>query len=290
VDRHDVDGEDGGLLLRIGVGPIAAGFAAFAIGFIFCLGLTLDTERANVGSRADARDSSVSSTIRPQPVDSRMPSATAGWDIRGDRAHLASLQRGTVAELASEGSGNQSEPARAAFAERFSFDQPNPPNSSLQRSFLSASFDDRHIGDILPPGAAISSVRVAPPAAAPRVAAAAVPVPRPAPKRPSESRFQLASASDTSVSLAYAPSGLAKSLATPFTLLAFGADETAVSAFEQTASALSVPLKIRRDSFEAGRQAYASRLVLVRPDQYIAWCGSDAPPDIANVMRKVTGM
>jgi hypothetical protein len=75
-----------------------------------------------------------------------------------------------------------------------------------------------------------------------------------------------------------------------FTLLAFGADETAVSAFEQTASALSVPLKIRRDSFEAGRQAYASRLVLVRPDQYIAWCGSDAPPDIANVMRKVTGM
>jgi hypothetical protein len=221
VDRHDVDGEDGGLLLRIGVGPIAAGLAAFAIGFISCLGLTLDTERANAGSRADARDSSVSSTIHPKLVDSRTPSATAGWDIRGDRAHLASLQTGTVTELASEESGNQSElpPARAAFAERFSFDQPDPPNSFLQRSFLSASFDDRHIGDILPPGAAISSVRVAPPAAAPRVAAAAVPVPRPAPKRPSESRFQLASASDTSVSLAYAPSGLAKSLATPGSFL-----------------------------------------------------------------------
>jgi hypothetical protein len=75
-----------------------------------------------------------------------------------------------------------------------------------------------------------------------------------------------------------------------FTLLAFGADETAVSAFEQTASALSVPLKVVRDSFEEGRQAYASRLVLVRPDQYIAWCGSDAPPDIAGVLRKVAGM
>ena len=195
--------------------------AAFAIGFISCLDLTLDTERANAGSRADARDSSVSSTIHPKLVDSRTPSATAGWDIRGDRAHLASLQTGTVAELASEESDNQSEPppARAAFAERFSFDQPNPSNSSLQHSFLSASFDHRHIDDILPPGAAISSVPVAPPAAATRVAAAAVPVPRPAPKRPSEPRFQLASASDTSASLAYAPSGLAKSLAIPGSFL-----------------------------------------------------------------------
>ena len=111
---------------------------------------------------------------------------TAGSDIRGDRAHLASLQTGTVAELAFKESDNRSEPppARAAFAERFSFDQPNPPNSSLQRSSLSASFDDRHIGDILPSSAAISSAPVAPPAAAPRVTAAAVPVPRPAPKRP----------------------------------------------------------------------------------------------------------
>ena len=37
---------------------------------------------------------------------------------------------------------------RAAFAERFLFDQPNPPSSSLQRSFLSASFDDRHNVDV----------------------------------------------------------------------------------------------------------------------------------------------
>jgi hypothetical protein len=221
VDRHGVDGEDGGLLLRIGMGPIAAGLAAFAISFISYSGLTPDTERANAGSRADARDSSISSTIHSKLVDFRTASATAGSDIKGDRARLASLQTGTVAELASEESDNHSEPppARAAFAERFSFDQPNPPNLSLQPSFLSAYFDDRHIGDILPPGAAISSVPVAPPAAAPRVAAAAVPLPRPAPKRPSESGFQLASASDTSLSLAYAPSGLAKSLATPGSFL-----------------------------------------------------------------------
>jgi hypothetical protein len=191
------------------MGPIAAGLAAFALGFISSLWLTLDTERAKSGSRADARDSSVSSTIHPKLVDFRTASATAGSHIRGDRAHLASLQTGTVAVLASEESDNRSEPppGHAAFAERFSFDQPNPPNLSLQPSFLSASFDDRHVGDSLPPGAAVSSV-------------AAVPVPRPAPKRPSESGFQLASASsDTSVSLAYAPSGLAKSLAFPGSFL-----------------------------------------------------------------------
>jgi Protein of unknown function (DUF2778) len=205
----------GDLLLRIGVGPIAAGLAAFAISFISYLWLTPDTERANAGSRADARDSFVSGTIHPKLVDFR--TATAGSDIKGDRAHLASRQTGTVAELAFNESDNRSEPppARAAFTERFSFDQPNPPNASLQRSYLLASVDDRHIGNVLPPGAATSSVPVAPPAAAPRVAATTVPVPRPAPKRPSESRFQLASASNTSVSLAYAPSGPAKSSAIP---------------------------------------------------------------------------
>jgi hypothetical protein len=221
VNRHGVDGKDGGLLHRIGVGPIAAGLAAFALGFIASLWLTPDTERANAGSRADARDSSVSSSIHPKRDDFRTASATAGSDIRGDRAHLTSLQTGTVAELASEESDNRSEPppGRAAFAERFSFDRPNPPNLSLQPSFRSASFDDRPIGDVSTPGAAASSVSVAPPAAAPRVATAAVPVPRPAPKRPPESGIQLASASDTPVSLAYAPSGLAKSLALPGSFL-----------------------------------------------------------------------
>ena len=121
-------------------------------------------------SRAHARKLSVSSTIHPKMVDFRTASATSGWDIRGDRAHLAGPSNGNRCELASEESDDRSEPppARAAFAERFSFDQPNPPNSSWQRSSLSASFDDRHIGDILPSSAAISSAPVAPTAAAPR--------------------------------------------------------------------------------------------------------------------------
>lgn len=185
-------------MLRAGLGPIAAGLAAFAIGFISYLWLTPDTEWANAGSRADAR-TSASSTIHP-----------------GDRGQLASHQTGTVAESTFEETDNRSAPqVRAVFAERFSFDQASPPNASLQRSHLLASFDDRYVDNIVPPGAAISSGPIALPAAAPRVAAATIPLPRPAPKRPSESGFQLASASDTPVSLAYAPSDPAKSSTIP---------------------------------------------------------------------------
>jgi hypothetical protein len=200
-------------LLRIGVGPIAAGLAAFAVGFVSYLCLTLDTEMASAGSRVDARNSSISATIHPKLVDFR--AANAGSGIKGDYGHLAGRQAGAVAETASEEADNRPEPALSAFAERFSFDQPSPANSSSQRSYLSTSFNDRFIGDISRPRVAISSALVAPPAAAPRVAAAPIPVARPAPKRPSKSGFQLASVSDTPVSLAYAPSDPEKSSAIP---------------------------------------------------------------------------
>lgn len=182
-DRHGRDEKDGGLLLRIGVGPIAAGLAAFAVGFSSYLWLTLDAETVNAGSRAEARDSSVS-------------------------VHLATRQTRAVAELASMESDDGAEPpARSAFAERFSLDQPAPSNSSLQHAYLSSSFADRFVGEIPPSRAAVPSALLTTPAVAPRVAAVAVPVPaaRPTPKRSSKSGFQLASASETSVSLAYAP-------------------------------------------------------------------------------------
>jgi hypothetical protein len=206
-------GEDGGLLLRTGVGAIAAGLAAFAVGFSSYLWLTLDTETAIAGSRADIGDSTVAVTIQPKLVRT----ANAGSDVKGDRMHLASRHTAAVAELGSEQPDIRSEPppARSAFAERFSFDQPGSPNASLQRSDLAAAFDDRFIGDIPPTRAPISFALVAPPAAAPRVAAVPVPVARPAPKQPSRSGFQLASASDAPVSLAYAPSDPERSSAIP---------------------------------------------------------------------------
>jgi hypothetical protein len=74
-----------------------------------------------------------------------------------------------------------------------------------------------------------------------------------------------------------------------FTLIALGADDGAVRAFEDTAQSLLVPLKVIRDSYEGDLKAYEARLVLVRPDQYVAWAGDDAPADVLRTLRTATG-
>ena len=74
-----------------------------------------------------------------------------------------------------------------------------------------------------------------------------------------------------------------------FTLLAFDGEERTVAAFETAARALRVPLKIVRDTYDNGRTAYAAKLILVRPDRYVAWLGDGAPTDTTAVMRKVAG-
>jgi hypothetical protein len=43
------------------------------------------------------------------------------------------------------------------------------------------------------------------------------------------------------------------------------------------------------DTFTGGREAYESRLILVRPDRHVAWTGDKAPADQEYVMRLVTG-
>jgi 4-hydroxyisophthalate hydroxylase len=74
-----------------------------------------------------------------------------------------------------------------------------------------------------------------------------------------------------------------------FTLLAFGVENRAVAAFEQAAGSLNVPLKILRDSYADGRTKYESRMILLRPDQFVAWVGDSPPADTHAIMRKVTG-
>jgi 4-hydroxyisophthalate hydroxylase len=74
-----------------------------------------------------------------------------------------------------------------------------------------------------------------------------------------------------------------------FTLLAFDADDETMATFESAALSTNVPLKVVRDSFEEGRDRYESRLVLVRPDQFVVWAGDATPADAAMLFKHVTG-
>jgi 4-hydroxyisophthalate hydroxylase len=74
-----------------------------------------------------------------------------------------------------------------------------------------------------------------------------------------------------------------------FTLLAFDAGDADALAFERAAASLNVPLKIVRDSYAEGRRKYEARMILVRPDQFIAWIGDAAPADPGAIMRRVAG-
>jgi 4-hydroxyisophthalate hydroxylase len=74
-----------------------------------------------------------------------------------------------------------------------------------------------------------------------------------------------------------------------FALLAFGVEDAAVAPFWSAARARHIPLKVIRDTYAGGREDYAARLVLVRPDQYVAWTGDTAPVDADAIMRRVAG-
>jgi len=74
-----------------------------------------------------------------------------------------------------------------------------------------------------------------------------------------------------------------------FTLLAFDVDDRAVTGFEDAARPLGVPLTVVRDTYAEGRTAYEAKLMLVRPDRYVAWLGDAVPTDPAAVVRKAIG-
>lgn len=79
-------------------------------------------------------------------------------------------------------------------------------------------------------------------------------------------------------------------LGTGFTLLAFDDDGAAAGAFQKAASLLGVPLTIIVDTYEDGRKAYENPLVLVRPDQFVAWTGTEPPADATALLRQVAGI
>ncbi|HLZ21175.1 MAG TPA: FAD-dependent monooxygenase [Ktedonobacterales bacterium] len=74
-----------------------------------------------------------------------------------------------------------------------------------------------------------------------------------------------------------------------YTLLVFDADPQAVRALQDAASSLQVPLKVVRDSYADARNQYGSRMILVRPDQYVTWSGNALPADPVDLLRTATG-
>jgi len=75
-----------------------------------------------------------------------------------------------------------------------------------------------------------------------------------------------------------------------YTLVALAEDpRQAAAAFQAAAGELRVPLRVLTDTFDGPRAAYKRRFILVRPDQYVAWAGDEAPAGAADLLRKVIG-
>jgi len=177
---------------------VAAGVAAFAAGFIFYMWFTQDDGPAAAGSRAE-----------PRAIAADTSTAVADLSVRSNARAWANLE----ADFASRWQDAAPEPVAAttSFGERFAFDRSETSlqATSLQAAPASLFFDDRFIGESL---ASRALVRPAPAAASTTVARVAAPpaarrtvVAKAAPKRAPQAGFQLASASDTPVALAYAP-------------------------------------------------------------------------------------
>lgn len=83
--------------------------------------------------------------------------------------------------------------------------------------------------------------------------------------------------------------GVQEALGQGFTLLAFGARDADVDALERASEQEGVPLKIVRDTLADSREAYEHRLILVRPDQYVSWSGTEAPGNPLTTFRVATG-
>jgi 4-hydroxyisophthalate hydroxylase len=74
-----------------------------------------------------------------------------------------------------------------------------------------------------------------------------------------------------------------------FTLLGLDADNAVLLAFAKVAEKLRIPLKIVRDSRAGGRERYEAALVLVRPDQFVAWASEASSVDATEILARSIG-
>jgi hypothetical protein len=74
-----------------------------------------------------------------------------------------------------------------------------------------------------------------------------------------------------------------------FTLLQFGGSPRLDAALVAASDRLGVPLRTISCAGPGRHSLYGADLVLIRPDQHVAWRG-DAPPDDCDaLLRRVTG-
>jgi 2-polyprenyl-6-methoxyphenol hydroxylase-like FAD-dependent oxidoreductase len=74
-----------------------------------------------------------------------------------------------------------------------------------------------------------------------------------------------------------------------FTLLRLGSRAPEAHAVAEAAAKLKIPLQVLAIDDADARELYDRDLVLVRPDQYVAWRGNAVPTDAEALLRKVTG-
>jgi 4-hydroxyisophthalate hydroxylase len=74
-----------------------------------------------------------------------------------------------------------------------------------------------------------------------------------------------------------------------FTLLVLIGDPGPAAAFRAAAQALRIPLQVIADTFDDQRASYRRRLILVRPDQHVAWTADRWPADPAALLRQAVG-
>lgn len=76
-----------------------------------------------------------------------------------------------------------------------------------------------------------------------------------------------------------------------YALLAFGADPQAVQALADAAAARGMPLDIVSDTAGGERARYGAELILVRPDQFVAWAGNSAAAKAQawHILQRVSG-
>jgi 4-hydroxyisophthalate hydroxylase len=77
-------------------------------------------------------------------------------------------------------------------------------------------------------------------------------------------------------------------LGTGFTLLDFGAPDGAAE-IARTAAERGMPLKLVKDDSAAAREFYKAELILVRPDQFIAWASNGDVRDAAALIPRAVG-